>query len=439
MSKKSKNKDYPLATYFGYYNQFLDTKIGKALNLRKISERFVYEGIKNGVKVASNTTRVFKNLTGGNAERLTPKTATDLFDLNYTDEQQIVQESVQQFAVKMRAAAEKADDTASIPDELWQEFNDLQLAYMQVPENLGGMMTQKSTVTQMIIAETLAHGDFGQALAFYTKHSVLNAIIQWGTASQQAALVPAFLGDNPETATIAINEARPLFSPFDLKTKAKKEDKQYCINGRKNMVPLAESAGYILVAADTEQQGIRLFIVDSNAEGVTITTDRSMGLNVAALCAIEFDDVMVDESAILGDSDFNYVEFIAYSKLGWCAMAVGCCQAILDYVIPYANDRHAFGEPISHRQAVAFMIADIKIELDGMRMLTQRATALAEQGVAFEREAYLAHVFCSDKAMQIASNGVQLLGGHGFIRDFPVERWYRDIRAVAIGINGIHL
>ena len=113
MSKKSKNKDYPLATYFGYYNQFLDTKIGKALNLRKISERFVYEGIKNGVKVASNTTRVFKNLTGGNAERLTPKTATDLFDLNYTDEQQIVQESVQQFAVKMRAAAEKADDTAA--------------------------------------------------------------------------------------------------------------------------------------------------------------------------------------------------------------------------------------------------------------------------------------------------------------------------------------
>ena len=101
--------------------------------------------------------------------------------------------------------------------------------------------------------------------------------------------------------------------------------------------------------------------------------------------------------------------------------------------------RFAFGEPISNRQAVAFMIADIKIELESMRMLTQRATAKAEQGLDFAREVYLAHIMCSEKGMQIGSNGVQPLGGHGFIRDFPVERWYRDLRAVAIAANGLHL
>ena len=118
---------------------------------------------------------------------------------------------------------------------------------------------------------------------------------------------------------------------------------------------------------------------------------------------------------------------------------MGCCQAVLDYVIPYANDRFAFGEPISHRQAVAFMIADIKIELESMRILTQRAVSKAEQGLDFEKEVYLAHLLCSEKGMQIGSNGIQLLGGHGFIRDFPVERWYRDLRAVSIAVNGLHL
>lgn len=165
-----------------------------------------------------------------------------------------------------------------------------------------------------------------------------------------------------------------------------------------------------------------------------------MGLNAAGLCELSFENVKVNETAVLGGTEgVPYMEFVNYCKLGWCSLAVGCCQAVLDYVIPYANDRFAFGEPISHRQAVAFMIADIKIEMDSMRVLTQRAASKAEQGLDFGREAYLAHLFCSDKAMQIGSNGVQLLGGHGYIRDFPVERWYRDLRAVSIALNGVHL
>ncbi|MBK9327827.1 MAG: acyl-CoA/acyl-ACP dehydrogenase [Sphingobacteriales bacterium] len=439
MSTKNK-KDFPLAAYFSYYNQFLDSRIGKAFNLRKISERFVYEGIKNGVKAANSTSRVFKNLTIGNAKRLESKPESDLFDLNYTEEQSIIRESVQAFAIKMRAEAEKIDEAGVISDELWQEFNALQLAYMQVPEDLGGMMKQKSTVTQMMMVETLAHGDLGQALALFTKHSVLNAIIQWGTAEQQEALVPDFLNEQPEIATIAVNEPTPLFSPFELNTTAVNKEDEFVLNGIKNMVPLAAESAFFLVAAQTENFGIQLFIVDKEANGVKITSDRSMGLNAAELGEIHLDNVLVDESAMLGGSKgLNYPEFIAYSKLGWCSLAVGCCQAVLDYVIPYTNDRYAFGEPISHRQAVAFMIADIKIELDSMRMLTQRAASRAEQGLKFEREAYLAHILCSDKSMQIGSNGVQLLGGHGYIRDFPVERWYRDLRAVSIGLNGVHL
>ncbi|HET8705486.1 MAG TPA: acyl-CoA dehydrogenase family protein, partial [Pseudomonadales bacterium] len=113
-------------------------------------------------------------------------------------------------------------------------------------------------------------------------------------------------------------------------------------------------------------------------------------------------------------------------------------QAVLDYVIPYCNEREAFGEPISHRQAVAFMIANIAIEVDSMRMLAWDAACRAEQGKPFHREAYLARVLAGEKAMQIGTDGVQLLGGHGFTKEHPVERWYRDLRAAAI-CYGLHV
>ena len=119
-------------------------------------------------------------------------------------------------------------------------------------------------------------------------------------------------------------------------------------------------------------------------------------------------------------------------------MAVGTCQAVLDYVTTYANERKAFGEPISHRQSVAFMIANIAIELDSMRMLTWRACSLAQQGEDFHKAAFLARQLCAEKSMEIGTNGVQLLGGHGFTKEHPVERWYRDLRAMAL-MHGLHL
>jgi alkylation response protein AidB-like acyl-CoA dehydrogenase len=143
--------------------------------------------------------------------------------------------------------------------------------------------------------------------------------------------------------------------------------------------------------------------------------------------------------ALLGGSPgaVDYEEVLSRCSIGWCGLAVGTCQAILDYVIPYCNDRKAFGEPISNRQAVAFMIADIATELAGMRLLTWRAASRAEQGLPFQREAYLARVLCSEKGMKIGTDGVQLLGGHGFTKEHPVERWYRDLRAISLLENGL--
>src|SRR5262249_55462844 len=120
------------------------------------------------------------------------------------------------------------------------------------------------------------------------------------------------------------------------------------------------------------------------------------------------------------------------ARVAWGAMAVGGARAVLDYVIPYCNERKAFGEPITNRQSVAFMIADLAIELEGMRLLVHRAASLADRGRSITREAALVRAQCSAKGMKAGTDGVQLLGGHGFVKEHPVERWYRDLRAIGV-------
>lgn len=160
-----------------------------------------------------------------------------------------------------------------------------------------------------------------------------------------------------------------------------------------------------------------------------------MGLKATETVTLSFQHTPAER---LGDDDFDYSAFIDLGNLVWCAMAVGCCEAVKAYCIDYANQRTAFGEPISHRQSVAFMIADMAIEIDAMRMLVLNAASLAEAGQDFHQEAYLARLLCAEKSMQIGTNGVQILGGHGFTKEHPVERWYRDLRATAIVQSGLH-
>lgn len=168
-----------------------------------------------------------------------------------------------------------------------------------------------------------------------------------------------------------------------------------------------------------------------------------MGLRCAASGRLKLDNVALPAGARLGtDQPGAYRECIQLSRLAWCALSVGCAQAVLDHLLPYVNERQAFGEPISHRQSVAFAVSNIAIELQGMRLLTCRAAELAgrpDAQQAFAEAVTLARRLCADKGMQIGSDGVQLLGGHGFVKEHPVERWYRDLRAVALMEGGLLL
>jgi alkylation response protein AidB-like acyl-CoA dehydrogenase len=307
----------------------------------------------------------------------------------------------------------------------------------------------------------MAHGDMGLAVACLAPAAVANALALWGDAQQQATYLPAFVGgaDTP-AAALAITEPRPLFDPFALHTTARRAPGGgYVLDGVKSLVPRADKAELFIVAADLDGSPA-LLLVESGAAGITVESEPAMGLRAASMGRVVFDGVHLPPAALLGGDPTgnatgngtgpmtgtatdngtgpmagtaaSYADCVRLARLGWSALALGTCRAVLDYVIPYVNERQAFGEPISHRQAVAFMVANIGIELEGARLVTLRAASRAEQGRSFAREAALARRLTAEYGMKIGSDGVQLLGGHGYVKEHPVERWYRDLRAVGL-------
>ena len=326
-------------------------------------------------------------------------------------------------------ANELAPLQVALPAVTDDQLNALGLSLMSIPEALGGAGMGRAPISNMLNAEDLGYGDMSLAIGALTPLSFINVLLDYGSEQQQETYLPDLASESFQVATIAMMEPRATFESSQLETKAIKVNDGFCLTGVKSMVPLAEQAKYLLVLAEDEEGQTAGFIVKSGTAGVDISDEHYMGLRSLRLHRVCFQDVIVDREARL---DLDLQRIVDLSMVGLCAIAVGCCQAVLDYVVPYVNERTAFGEPISHRQSVAFLVADMATELEAMRMMVYRAASRAEQGLPFHEQAYLCRVFCADKAMEIGTNGIQLLGGHGFIREHPLEMWYRNLRALAI-------
>ncbi|WP_158887028.1 acyl-CoA dehydrogenase family protein [Amycolatopsis anabasis] len=411
------------------------SKVVNRSGLRKPVENLVSTAVKNGFRAAGAASRSFKSAQRlGKPARLAPTPDKGLFDLTPSEEQQMIVETVGEFAAEqLRPAAADADAKLQPPEGLLSRAAELGVTQIGIPEELGGVGTERSVVTGALVAEALAHGDLGLAVAVLAPSAVSTSLVLWGNEQQQADYLPAFTGEDVPAAALALLERAPLFDPFKPKTKAKRTPKGYQLDGVKSLVPRAAQAELFVVSADLEGRGPALFIVESSNPGVTIESEPAMGLRGAATGKLHLEKVSLPSNALLGGGKAEvFAETVRLSRLGWAALAAGTAKAVLDYVIPYVNERQAFGEPISHRQAVAFSVADIGIELEGLRLVTLRAAARAEQGKSYAREVALARKLATDKGMQIGNAGVQLLGGHGFIKEHPVERWYRDLRAIGV-------
>ncbi|TDP93939.1 hypothetical protein EV186_106333 [Labedaea rhizosphaerae] len=431
----AKEKRDPMGAALGVLNRVAGLGLLDRLGLRKPVERGLYQATRAGFRTAAATSRTFTAASKlGQPARLPKAPEQDLFDITPTDEQKMIVDTVREFAAEqVRPVAPDADAKCEAPQGLVSAAAELGVTLMGVPEELGGVGAERSAVTSVLIAEALAHGDMGIAVACLAPAAVANALVEWGDAEQQSTYLPALTGENAPAAALTVQEGQPLFDPFALRTKAYRTADGFRLTGVKTMVPRVGQAELFVVAADLDGRGPALFVVESGSAGLSVEADPSMGLRAAGLGTLHLDNVAVPASALLGGGDpAVYADCVRLGRLGWCALAVGTAQAVLDYVIPYVNEREAFGEPVSHRQGVAFMVADIGIELEGMRLVTYRAAGRAEQGKPFARETALARKLCADKGMRIGLDGVQLLGGHGFVKEHPVERWYRDLRAIGL-------
>jgi alkylation response protein AidB-like acyl-CoA dehydrogenase len=416
-------------------NRLAGVAVIDKLKLRGPIERAVFEGSRVGFRTVGAANRRFAGVQKrGQAERPSTAGQRGLFDLTPTDEQKMIVDATREFAAeKLRPAAAEADADCTAPDTiLKQSVAELGVTLVGIPDALGGMGTERSATTAALVAEALAHGDMGLAVACLAPAAVGNALALWGDEAQQATYLPAFVGDDVPGAALAVLEPRPLFDPFALRTTATRTGEGFTLQGVKSLVPRAASAELFVVAAELEGSPA-LFIVESGTSGVQIEAEPAMGLRAASTGRLLLDAVTLPGAALLGGGASDvYADCIRLARIGWAALAVGTGRAVLDYVIPYVNERVAFGEPISNRQAVAFTVADIGIELEGARLVTLRAAARADQGKPFAREAALARRLTAEHGMRIGSAGVQLLGGHGYVKEHPVERWYRDLRAAGV-------
>jgi alkylation response protein AidB-like acyl-CoA dehydrogenase len=427
----------PIGLAVSALNRLAQSTALDRLGLRRTAERAVYRATRSGFRTVGAVSRQFARTgSSGSATRVAPARPSGVFDLTPTDDEQLLVDVVTEYAAEvLRPSAADADEACEPPVDVLKASLEIGLPILGVAEELDGIATERSAVAGTLVAEALAKGDMGLALAVLAPGSVATALSLWGSEEQQSTYLPAFTGDDVPAAALALAEPRPLFDPLSLQTKATRTRHGYVLSGVKSGVPRGHDAELFVVGAELDGRP-RLFLVESSTEGVTIENDPSMGVRAAGISRLVLTDVEVGSIALLGEQE-TYLEAVRLSRLGWCALAVGTAQAVLDYVIPYVNERTAFGEPISNRQSVAFMVADIAIELQSMRLVTYKAASRAAQGKSFDREVALARRLCADRGMQIGRDGVQLLGGHGFVKEHPVERWYRDLRAIGVMEGGV--
>ena len=348
-----------------------------------------------------------------------------------TEDQQLLIDTMRRYALNdIRQIAHESDEEStpqmSVVNTGWQ----MGLVPSAIPEDLGGF-GEMSAITGVLAAEELAFGDLSVAMHVMTPALFAYPVTLYGTPEQKETLLPIFLEESFAPATAALLEPGVLFDPHSLKTTAAANGGKITLNGTKAYVPLADSAEWLLVyARNTESGATDGYIVRKDTPGVEIEKrELLMGLRALPTFRVRFTDVVVEESARLGGAagcDFNAI--LSRGQVALAAMAVGVARASYEYARDYAKERVQFGKPIAQNQAIAFMLAEMAIEVDSARLMAWEAAWKLDQGADASAEAYLAKQYADQMVLYVTDGGLQTLGGYGFIREYPVERWLRNGR-----------
>jgi alkylation response protein AidB-like acyl-CoA dehydrogenase len=358
------------------------------------------------------------------------------FELNET--QALVARTARDYAERViRPVAAELDREERFPREILKGLAELGLMGVNVPASLGG--AEAGVVAYALAMMEVARACASTAVTMAVNNMVAEVITRFGTDAQKERHVPRLCSGEYTAGSFARSEPEAGSDPGSMRTTAERTASGWVLRGQKQWITSGSYAGVFVVWARTGgpgTKGISCFLVDGGAPGVKPgKPEDKMGLRASNTVPLTLDDVLVGEDALLGEENQGFrIAMMALDggRIGIASQAIGIATAALDAATDYARERKQFGKPIGDNQAIQWMLADSRTELDAARLLALRAAYLKENNRPFSSEAAMAKLYASEASNRIAGRALQIHGGYGFVRDFPVERHYRDARVTTI-------
>jgi len=360
-----------------------------------------------------------------------------MYSFEPTDEQKIIVDAARKLAVKEFRTRMSDADEKSEPEPEWTRTGwELGLLPASIPEAYGGY-GEHSALTAVLAAEELAWGDLSAALSLMAPNLVAIPVLHCGTERQKKEMLPHFCTESHVCGSAALMEPRFDFDPNAPRTTAVRKDGAYILSGDKCNVPFAAESEWILVYASLDGRG-QAFLVPRGTPGLTVKErEKNMGMRAFPMYGVEFRDCAVPAPLRLGgDAGCDTALLLNSSRVALSAMAVGVARAAYEFALDYAKNRKAFGEAIAQRQSIAFTLADMATDIESARLMVWEAAWRLDGKKDAAHEAYGAMNFAGDTALMAADRAVQILGGYGYIRDYPVELYLRNARGFGV-LEGI--
>jgi alkylation response protein AidB-like acyl-CoA dehydrogenase len=351
-----------------------------------------------------------------------------------SEDEQLFKEMVTDFAQKsLKPHVAEMDAKAEFKPEIVKQFFDLDIMGIEIPENYGGVGA--SFFMSILAVEALSEVDASAGVMVDVQNTLVNnAFIRWGTEDQKQRYLTKLASE--WVGAYALSEAGSGSDAFGLATTAKDEGDHFVLNGRKLWITNANEANVFIVIANTNKElgykGITAFIVERGFEGFTIgKKEDKLGIRASSTCELILDNCKVPKANVLGEVGKGYkvaIETLNEGRIGIGAQMVGVAQGALDAAIKYAKEREQFGKSISQFQAVQFDLADMATEVEAARLMVYNCARLKDEGKDFLKEAAMCKYFTSQVAERVASRSLEIFGGYGYTKEYPAEKYYRDVK-----------
>jgi len=361
-------------------------------------------------------------------------------DFLLTDEQKMLKESIKKFAQKeIQPLVKESDQKAEWPEALTGKLGEMGLLGITIPPEYSG--AGYSNLDYIIILEELSKVDPSVGLVVAAHNSLCaNHINLYGSQEQKKKYLTR-LALGKTLGAWGLTEAGAGSDAADLKTQAVKKGDTWVLNGSKLFITNGSIAEILVIMAITDpekgRKGISTFIVEKGTEGFTVgKKEEKLGIRAADTAELIFGDVILPAENLIGEEGKGYRQAMGIldgGRVSIAAFSLGIAAGALDAALKYSKEREQFGQPISNFQAIQWMLADGYTELDAARLLTYRAAFLEDKGIRVPRESAMAKLYASELAVRASSDAVQILGGYGFSKEYPVEKFYRDSKLATIG------